>query len=114
MNSPTQRSLARLRSQGWLVAVVERWNPYARIRQDLFGFIDLIAIRGADILAVQATSASNVSSRMLKIKSTQAAALWLESPTRRIVVHGWSKRGDRGKRKTWQCREEPIYEIARI
>jgi len=27
--TPTQRSLAKLRAEGWLVAVVERWNPYA-------------------------------------------------------------------------------------
>jgi hypothetical protein len=35
--TPTQRSLAYLRAEGWQVAIVERWNPHARIRQDLFG-----------------------------------------------------------------------------
>lgn len=103
--SPTQRSLKKLRAEGWLVAVVERWNPYARIRQDLFGFIDLLAIRGNETLAVQTTSGSNVSARLEKIRATQAAALWLESSSRRITVHGWTKRGARGKRKLWECRE---------
>ena len=42
---PTQRTLARLRQEGALeVAIVEHWNPHARIRQDLFGFIDILAI----------------------------------------------------------------------
>jgi hypothetical protein len=35
--SPTQRSLAHLRRLGYQARVVERWNPFARVRQDLFG-----------------------------------------------------------------------------
>lgn len=108
MNSPTKRSLAKLRSEGWLCEVTERWNQWSKTRRDLFSFIDVLCIRADSTLAVQATSGSNVSSRIEKIRNTQAAALWLESPTRRIVVHGWARRGARGKRKTWQCREEPI------
>ena len=108
MNSPTSRSLAKLRKEGWLVAVVERWNPYAKIRQDLFGFIDLVAIKGDITLAVQCTSGDNVSARITKIQSLQAAATWLESSTRNIVVHGWRKVGARGERKLWDCREVPL------
>ncbi|MBI4659040.1 MAG: hypothetical protein HY735_09365, partial [Verrucomicrobia bacterium] len=74
-----------------LVAVVERWNPYAWVRQDLFGFADLLAIRGNETLAVQTTSGNNVAARLDKIRATHAAALWLEAPTRKIVVHGWRK-----------------------
>lgn len=105
MNSPTQRSLNKLRKEGWLAAVVERWNPYAKIRQDLFGFIDIIAVRGDTILAVQTTSGSNVSDRVDKIRQSQAAQVWLESGSRKVVVHGWRMAGPRGARKTWQCRE---------
>ena len=39
--TPTARSLNRLRADGWLAQVVERWNAHAMIRQDLFGFIDV-------------------------------------------------------------------------
>ena len=44
--SPTQRTLKRLRDSGDypLVTIVERWNAFAKIRQDLFGIIDLLAI----------------------------------------------------------------------
>ncbi|MBI4326652.1 MAG: hypothetical protein HY674_15520 [Chloroflexi bacterium] len=45
--TPTQRSLSKLRAEGWLAVIVERWNPYDRVRQDLFGFADLLAIRAA-------------------------------------------------------------------
>lgn len=103
--SPTQRSLAHLRERGYTVAVTERWNPFAKLRQDLFGFIDLLCFKADEVLAVQTTSNANVAARVEKIKGIQAAALWLESPHRRIVVHGWSKKGARGKRKCWQLRE---------
>lgn len=105
--SPCQRSLKKLRADGWLVAITERWNPWSKTRQDLFGFIDLACLKGDTILAVQTTSdnGGNVSARIKKIASCQAASVWLESPSRLIVVHGWKRSGTRGKRKIWSCRE---------
>lgn len=105
MNSPTSRSLALLRKRGFLVGVVERWNPYAKVRQDLFGFIDLIAVKGDLTLAVQTTTGDNLSARIEKVKGLQSASVWLESPNRKIMFHGWRKVGARGERKLWDCRE---------
>jgi hypothetical protein len=106
--SPTQRSLKKLRAEGWTCAIVERWNPWAKVRSDLFGFIDILAMSGDCLLAIQTTSGDNVSKRIDKIKTAQAASLWLESPSRKIIVHGWRKIGARGKRKLWECREVEI------
>jgi hypothetical protein len=83
-----------LRDQGWTAEVVERWIPGANIRKDLFDIIDIIAIRGAETLAVQTTSAANVAARIHKIgDSPHVAAVreagWL------IHVHGWEKRRGR-------------------
>lgn len=103
--TPTQRSLKQLRADGYFVAVVERWNPHVRIRQDLFGFADLLAFRGDEVLLVQTTSGSNVAARLAKIAALPIATEWANGSNRRIVVHGWRKTGPRGKRKTWQCRE---------
>jgi hypothetical protein len=105
--SPTQRSLALLRKRGYFVAITERWNPWSKTRVDLFGFIDLLAIRGNETLAVQTTSGSNVSARIEKIRGLPISAKWL-SDTRSIVVHGWRKVGARGKRKLWECREVAV------
>lgn len=105
MNSPASRSLAKLRKEGWLCAVVEHWNAFARRRVDLFGFIDIIAVKGDLVLAVQTTSGANVADRIQKIRECQAADTWLESPCRIIMVHGWALRGARGERKLWTCRE---------
>lgn len=109
--TPTQRSLAHLRKSWPLVAVVERWNPHAKIRQDLFGFIDIICFRENEVLAVQCTSDGNVSARVQKILAAPAAAVWLQSQTRKIVVHGWAKKGPRGKRKVWTMREIEVLSI---
>ena len=89
-DSPTKRSMDRLRAEGWLVEVVERWIPRVNIRKDLWGFIDLLAIKDGEVLAVQATSGSNVSGRVKKIAEheniEQVRMLgW------RIEVWGWRK-----------------------
>jgi hypothetical protein len=100
--TPTQRSLALLRKQGWTVAVSERWNPHARIRQDLFGFLDLVCI-GPTIIGIQTTSGTNVAARVRKILDTPAARQWLEAGAR-VIVHGWRKLSN-GR---WDCREVEI------
>lgn len=87
--SPTQRSLAYLRDEGYLVSVVERWNPHARIRQDLWGWCDLLAIRKGEVLAVQVT-ASAVSARIKKIQESDTIAVVRDAGIR-VVVHGWRK-----------------------
>jgi len=87
--TPTQRSLAYLREEGYTVAIVERWNPHARIRQDLFGFIDLLAIRKDETLAVQVTS-TGVSSRIKKIMESDYLPKVRDAGWR-IIVHGWRK-----------------------
>lgn len=61
--TPTARTLQALRADGWLVEVVERWNPHARVRHDLFNVADILAVRGSETLAVQVTAGSRVSAR---------------------------------------------------
>lgn len=101
--SPTQRTLALLRAEGWTAQVVERWNPYAKVRHDLFGCIDILAINGSAVLGVQATSGSNISARLDKIASLPSSALWRASGGL-LEVWGWRKVGPRGRRKTWEVR----------
>ena len=100
MSSPTQRSLAYLRDQGYLVAIVEKWNPHAKLRQDLFGIIDLLAIKDGETLGVQTTSGDNVSKRVAKIADSSHVGA-LRRAGWRLVVHGWRKAAN-GR---WQLRE---------
>lgn len=105
--SPTQRSKAKLKAGGYDVGVTEHWNPHAFIRQDLFGCIDMLAIKsGEPIIAVQTTS-TDVASRRTKILAEPRMKVWLETGNR-LLIHGWRKRGARGKRKLWDCRDVEI------
>jgi len=88
--SPTQRSKKHMEDRGYTVAIVERWNPYARIRQDLFGFVDLLCIGNGETVAVQATSGSNVASRVKKICEHENVGA-VRKAGWRIVVQGWRK-----------------------
>ena len=100
-----------------MVAVTERWNQFARVRQDLFGFIDLLAIRGDEVLAIQTTTAANMSARHAKLISLPAVNTWIASPNRSLVIHGWAKRGQRGKRKLWSLKQitiTPLENVARV
>lgn len=92
--SPTQLTLEKLRGEGYLCEVVERWVPGANIRKDLFGFIDILAIREGDVLAVQATSKSNVSARVNKIAEHENIAE-VRKLGWQIEVWGWHKVNNR-------------------
>ena len=128
--SPTQRTLARLRKQGMLCQVVERWISYppaARkpgmppgVRIDLFGFIDgialdLNALPGHRIIGWQACRAADISAHLLKIQveCEQKARAWLEAGAR-IQVWGWrALKVERGAaRVKWEpdVREVVIYQ----
>lgn len=88
--SPTQLSLRHLRKTCAAVAVTEKWNPHARIRQDLFGFVDILALSGSETIAVQSTSWDNVSSRVKKIAESPLVEA-VKSAGWSIIVHGWRK-----------------------
>ena len=107
--SPTARSLALLKSRGAIAAVVEKWNSFARIRVDLFGFLDIVALEPGKtgLLGVQACVTGDQSKRLAKIALNANVAPWLAAGNR-VAVWGWSKKGPRGKRKTWQLSETTI------
>lgn len=107
MTSPTARSLKYLRDLGYEAQVVERYNSFSRKRVDLFAFIDIVAIRDGEILGVQTTSAAHTSDRLKKITAEPKSDLWLRAGGR-IEVHGWAKRGPRGKRKAWTVAVVPV------
>ena len=108
MTSPTQLSLNNLAKRGYIAAVVERWNQWAKIRQDLWGFADIIACTFTPdgmrrIVLVQTTTAANMSARRKKIQENTQARMWLRCGGD-IELHGWAKVGARGKRKVWTLR----------
>jgi hypothetical protein len=90
MSSPTARTLAKLRKEGWHAEVVERWNHITKTRKDLWGFADILCVRAGEMLAVQATSYSNISARVRKIADHENVGI-VRSAGVRIEVWGWKK-----------------------
>ena len=90
--TPTQRSLAYLREQGYLVEIVEKWNSFTKTRKDLWGWCDLLAIKRDKVLAVQVT-ASGVAARVKKIQASDTLPRVREAGIT-IHVHGWRKLSD--------------------
>lgn len=107
--SPTVRSKALLTEMGYAVGIVEHYNYFARRRIDLFGCIDMVAVKATEngVLAIQTTTSSNVSARLKKAVEIPEVKIWLEAGNR-FEVHGWSKRGGRGERKLWDVRRVPL------
>lgn len=94
----TKRAKADLTNRGYIVASVERWVPFACVRQDLFGFADLLAFSPSqpEILLVQTTTKGNMSARKRKIEANEIAPLWLNAG-HKIEIQGWHKEGNRWK-----------------
>lgn len=87
--TPTQRTLALLREQGYHAEVVERYNSFTRRRHDLWGWCDILAIKNDEVLAVQCTS-EGVSARLKKIAASDTLPLVRKAGIR-IWVVGWRK-----------------------
>ena len=94
--------MAWLRGLGYTVGKAEQRVDFGRTTRDLFGFIDVVAIKAGrvGVLGVQATSAAHVADRVKKVKAEPRAALWLACRNDLWVV-GWAKKGAHGKRKLW-------------
>jgi len=105
--SPTSRTLEFLRDEGYECGIVERFNPYAGkfgVRQDLFGIIDIIAIKEDSMLGVQSCGQA-FSEHDKKILASENTELWLKSGAKLMLI-GWrkvkKKRG--GKQMVWKPR----------
>ena len=107
--TPTQRTLKAQREQGRICGNVEKFNPHVGphgIRQDLFGFIDLICIDPEQgIVAIQSCG-SNYSGHVKKLleERNEAVFEWLKHAP--VELWAWRKvklhRG--GKAMRWKPR----------
>lgn len=106
--TPTQRTMKELKKNGLKAAIVEKWNAHIKIRQDMFGIIDIIALcpeRG--VIGVQSTGqAFNAHVIKLRDEKAQETLDWLSVPGTSLELWGWrklkKKRG--GKQMIWKPR----------
>jgi hypothetical protein len=101
--TPTARSLRLVRSQGWLVDVVEQ-TVTRHVKRDLFGMFDLLAIQAhGQPRFIQVTDGSHFANRIAKLQANDHLALVKTVGV--VEVHGWRKLKKDGK---WHCRIEVL------
>jgi hypothetical protein len=131
---PVQRTLEALRDGGWTANVAEKWvelpgkfpcsscgRPLPRpgfppgIRRDLHGFVDVDAFhpeKGKLYVQASADSGGDVAAHVAKLRSLEVdkgtpVGVLVSRAIRAgisVEVHGWGKRGPRGKAKRWTRR----------
>ena len=89
--SPTQNSIKKIKTDGWTtVAIVEYFVPFAKVRRDLFGFIDVLAVKDGDTLGIQCTTFNNRLARVRKIEDSEHLPV-LREANWSLEVWGWRK-----------------------
>ena len=111
--SPTQRTLKENRKQGRVCGIVERWQQYGGrfgVRQDLFGFIDIVAIdEEQGIVAIQSTG-QDWSGHIKKILSLEEIVIkWLEHAPLELWAWRKIKKVRGGKAMIWKPRIADFY-----
>jgi hypothetical protein len=118
-SKPMQRSLKHLKDNGWTVAIVEKWKHFPGmkfgVRQDVWGFGDILACRNwiepklerTQIALIQTTDHTSIAKHRAKILGIPEFEKW-KAAGGLVLLHGWAKRGPRGKRKVWTLKEEML------
>jgi Fe2+ or Zn2+ uptake regulation protein len=88
--SPMQKTLQLMRKQGYLCGITEHYNFFCKIRQDLFGYLDLICLKENEIIGIQTTTSAHFQERIKKIKEHKNFDIVKNSGIK-IIVHGWYK-----------------------
>ena len=122
--TPQARSLQYLRDHGFTAETTERWKRFpsktsqpcatcgerrqVQLRQDLFGFADIIAFNGTNVVLVQCTTRENMSHRWAKIRELEDARKWVGvegvgNTERLLLILGWYKKDNR-----WQVKEKLV------
>jgi len=106
--TPTQRSKKYYEDQGFLVGIVEKYNAFAGppnmrcagcgknkvgVRQDLFGFADLLAVHPIiGTIAIQTTSGAGMPARRKKMRENPDKIEFCLQANWKIELHGWTPR----------------------
>ena len=102
MSSNLSRTLKVMRDEGYTCDVVERFIHQIRIRKDAFGFIDMIALKPNEIIAVQVCSYSSHGTHRKKLLALENTKLWLQAGGK-IQIRSWRK-----IKNKWQERIQEI------
>lgn len=103
----TQLTLKRVRKEGYSAVVAEKRLPIPDkfITVDLFGFVDVCAIRSDcnGVFGIQATSTPNIAAHVTKAMNIPELMIWLQAGNR-FEIWGWQNK-EKGTRYKLSRRE---------
>lgn len=100
--TPTERTLKWLKEMGWPYAKCEHWNPFAHIRQDLFGLFDYLALDDKQgVLGIQISGYTGIGKHITKMQTKPVLEEWKKRGNRALVI-GWRKAGTPAR---WESRQ---------
>jgi len=97
MPSPTEIALKEFRARGWQCKVVERWNAFARIRQDVWGGDILACHPDAGVALIQVSTIAHIPERERKCREIPEVHVWLAAGGQ-FFLAGVQKKKPRGYR----------------
>ncbi len=97
--SNVERTLDWLRERGADVDFTERKIPYTKIKKDLYGIIDLVALIKDDsvledswwLWGVQVCGGGDFAAHHKKILASDKAYKWVHGGHRKLLLIGWRK-----------------------
>jgi hypothetical protein len=106
-----ERTLAWLREHGYEAAKTEHWNHFAKRKQDLYGFIDVLAVSEHHLLAIQVTDDAHRSEHERKVLNNKVARLLVYHMD--IELWSWGLKLTRAKRKDGLLNRRKEYQLRR-
>ena len=99
--TPTAKSLKLLRELGyWAEDVTAYYHPKSAPfprKKDVLGFMDIIAMKDKELLAVNATDSTNVAHHIRKFQGNGHLTAWLATGSH-FCIHGWPKDAEKDMR----------------
>lgn len=95
--SPVQRTLKWLREHGYEADKTEHYNWKGKVRVDLFGFIDILAVSEHHLLAIQVTDDSHRAAMRKKVLASKIARLLVYHMDIEVWSWGLKLTGERRK-----------------
>lgn len=98
--TPLTWSMELMRQEGFRIGKTEHFNKFVGFRQDLFGFIDALAMDERETVAIQScVIGGDIQKHLIKMAGIPEAFIWLSLPGRRLELHAWGLQGPRGEQK---------------
>jgi hypothetical protein len=103
-----------LKDQGYIVSKVEQYNKFSQHKKDLFGFIDILAIKPGEILGIQATGwtfhGSHANNYLNNPKISKNIEIWLSTGAK-FEIWAYNNETKKFKIKSASIQTYPCYKL---